>query len=174
MTSKAKAAETPAFDFDAFIEGTSLPRDTVRVARVDRSQQIADLTTEHDRHVLAGEDDEARQFARKIKALRDEMVASEVAFELRALTPDEYKQLADDDSLDIYDQMEIQSTSLDEWTSPNELTADQWRKIGERIGAGQWMALTAKANELAVARVAVPDFSRSVSMTLATRASFKN
>lgn len=177
-----------AFDFEAFITGTDLQRDSATVYRVDRSQEIARLQAEHDAipagTSTAGDERESDagtissdrvQIAEQIAALRDEMAASRVEFEFRDLTPDELKQCLDaaqagDD--DMYLQVSLQSSSHGGWKSPNELTAEQWRKVANAVGTSQWNVIMACANGLINKRVAVPDFSPSVSKTLAQRVSF--
>lgn len=159
------------FDFDAFIRGTQLPRRTVSAYRVDHRDDIARLTAEHDALPSdAGDEREASpasprsEIAARISALRDEMESSRVDFVIRTLTPDEFKIVTEVDEMTVYDQMEMQSVSP-------KLTGEQWKKIGEVIGAGQWGAIVQAANDLVLKRVAVPDFSRSVSATLTPRVS---
>lgn len=159
------------FDFDAFIKGTQLPRRVVSAFSVDHRDEIARLTAEHDALPDDGVDDREASvaspravLAARVKSLRDEMEASRVDFVIRTLTPQEFKLVQDDDSLDVYDQLATQSVEP-------VLTRDQWRQIGEAIGSGQWGAIVAAANELVLKRVAVPDFSRSVSQTLSPRVS---
>jgi hypothetical protein len=158
------------FDFEAFIRGTQLPRRTVHVYRVDHRDEIERLEREHDAALPDGDEREAsrgsnrRQIAEQIKALRDEMEDSRQAFVLRTLTPDELRQCAEDEAKDVYDQISIQSVEP-------HLSADQWRQVANAIGAAQWGALVVDANDLVRSRVAVPDFSRSVSQTLSPRES---
>lgn len=160
------------FEFEAFIAGAQLPRRTVTFFAVDHTDQIGLLTEEHDR--LPADDDgrvssksERAKIAKQIAALRDEMAASEQAIVIRCLTPDELTGLQDDKERDVCHQLAQQSVDP-------VLTADQWRAIGEVIGAGQWGALVGQANALVVGRVAVPDFSRSVSQTLSPPESSEN
>ena len=162
------------FNFDAFIKGTQLPRRVVSAFRVDHRDEIMRLTAEHDALPVDGADDREASasspradLAARIKALRDEMEASRVDFVIRTLTPQEFKRVQDDDSLDVYDQLAMQSVEP-------ALAADQWKQVGEVIGSGQWGYIVAAANELVLKRVAVPDFSRSVSQTLSPRVSSEN
>ena len=156
------------FDFDAFVKGTQLPRRTVSAYRVDHRDEIMRLTAEHDATSQAVDDREASgasprlAIAERVRELRAEMEASRVEFIIRTLTPEEFKACSDNDDLSVYDQMEMQSVEP-------HLTADQWRKVGEVIGSGQWGTIVAQANELVLKRVAVPDFSRTVSATLSPR-----
>jgi hypothetical protein len=163
-------SDTSAFDFEAFIRGTQLPRRTVFAYRLDHRDEIARLTAEHDALPADGDDRESTGtspragIASQIKALRDEMEASKVEFVIRTLTPQEFKRVQEDDTLDVYDQLEMQSVEP-------HLTKDQWQQVGEAIGAGQWGAMVSAANDLVLKRVAVPDFSRSVSQTLSPQGS---
>jgi len=154
------------FDFEAFISGTQLARGTVGFYRADHRTEIAQLTREHDAiSPDAGDEREAsapsnrKALADKIAALRQEMEASRVEFTIRTLTPDEFKRINDDASLDVYDQLAMQSVEP-------ALTKDQWKRLADRIGTAQWAQLVKDANDLVLSRVAVPDFSRSVSETL--------
>lgn len=160
------------FDFEAFIKGTQLPRRTVSIYRVDHRDEIARLTREHDSLPVEGGDeregsttvDRRAEVAQRIAALRDEMEAGKADFVIRTLTPNEFARVRDDDDLDVYDQLEMQSVEP-------RLDHEQWEKIADVIGAGQWGALVAEANDLVLKRVAVPDFSRTVSATLSRRES---
>lgn len=160
-----------AFDFEAFIRGTQLPRRTVSIYRVDHRDEIQRLTAEHD--ALRDDRGDEREstttsprleLAQRIAALRDEMDASRADFVIRTLTPEEFRILQESDDLSVYDQMEMQSIEP-------KLTGEQWKRLGDAVGSGQWAAVVAAANELVLKRVAVPDFSRSVSATLTPRES---
>ena len=153
------------FDFEAFIKGTQLARRTVAVYRVDHRDEIERLQAEHDR--LPDESGDQREgskggprkaLAERIVALRAEMDASRTEFVIRTLTPDEFKALSDD-TMGVYDQMAMQSVEP-------SLTAAQWQQVANAVGAAQWGALVKDANDLILSKVAVPDFSRSVSQTL--------
>lgn len=160
------------FDFDAFIKGTQLPRRTVTVYRVDHRDEIARLTREHDAIRDEGADeregsvsvDRRAEIAEQVATLRAEMEAGRADFVIRTLTPDEFARVRDDDDLDVYDQIEMQSVEP-------HLNHEQWEQVANAIGAGQWGALVAEANDLILKRVAVPDFSRTVSATLSRRVS---
>ena len=67
--------------------------------------------------------------------------------------------ISDDDNLDIYDQLEMQSVEP-------KLTREQWKALADRIGMAQFAQITKDANDLVLSKVAVPDFSQSVSETL--------
>jgi hypothetical protein len=162
------------FDFDAFIAGTQLARGTVGFYRVDHRPEIQRLTREHDALPLDALDEREQSapsprkaLAEKIAGLREEMEASRVEFTIRTLTPDEFRKNTDDDTLDIYDQLATQSVEP-------ALDRDQWRKLADRIGIAQWGQLVAEANALILSKVAVPDFSPSVSATLSPPTSSEN
>ena len=169
------------FDFDAFISGTSLARRKVSAYRVDHRDEIERLTAEHD--ALPAEDDERessgtaprQEIAKHIADLRAEMEASRVTWTLRTLQPQEFKSLQDDEKDEsevVFDQIALQSRAPEDCKNPSlyadlpNLTADQWRSIAGVIGARQWGDLVESATALILSRVAVPDFSRSVSATL--------
>lgn len=178
------------FDFEAFINGTSLARRTVGAYRVDHRDEIDRLTREHD--ALPRDDGDQREtsglsrrqeVAERIAALRAEMEASRVEWVLRTLTPDEFRDLPDDDAdatkakiaaggvPPVFEQIALQSRAPDGCPNPSlysdlpNLTAEQWRKIAGVIGAGQWSEIVGQANALILSKVAVPDFSPSVSAT---------
>lgn len=159
------------FDFDAFIAGTQLARGPVGFYRVDHRPEIARLSKQHDAMPPDGGDDREQSvpslrkgIADRIKALRDEMEASRVEFIIRTLSPDEFKKIQDDEKLDVYDQLAMQAVEP-------ELDRDQWKRLADRIGMSQWAQVVKDANDLILSKVAVPDFSRSVSETLSPRVS---
>jgi hypothetical protein len=167
------------FDFDAFIAGTQLARGPVSFYRVDHRVQIQQLTAEHDAAPAEGGDEResdqtpARHaLAERIAALRAEMEASRVTLTLRTLTPDEYREITRDDALDIYDQLEWMSKAPKGSDNPAaysdlpQLTRAQWKAVADRIGTAQFAVIVADANALVESKVAVPDFSPSVSKTL--------
>ena len=173
------------FDFEAFINGTSLARRTVSVYRVDHRDAIERLTVAHDALPADTGDEretsttgaERHRIAERIAALREEMEASRVEWVLRTLGPEEFKALTSDDGLDVFDQIAMQSRPPEGCANPSlyrdlpNLTADQWRRVAAVIGAPQWAGLVEDANALVLSKVAVPDFSRSVSTTLTPRGS---
>lgn len=159
------------FDFDAFIAGTQLARGTVSFFKVDHRPEIARLTKRHNALPADGGDDREqsatsprKDLAAKIAALRAEMEASRVEFIIRTLSPDEFKKVSDDESLEAYDQLAMQSVEP-------ALDRDQWKRLADRIGIAQWSEIVKDANALILSKVAVPDFSPSVSETLNPRAS---
>lgn len=176
------------FDFEAFINGTSLARRTVSAYRVDHRDAIDRLTREHD--AIPTEDGDQREssttgarrreLADQIAALRAEMEGSRVEWVLRTLGPEEFKAITTDSGLDVFDQIAMQSRAPEGCANPTlyrdlpNLTAEQWRKVAAVIGAPQWAALVEDANALILSKVAVPDFSRSVLTTLAPRDSSEN
>jgi len=154
------------FDFESFINGTQLARGTVGFYKVDHRPEILRLTREHDALPVEGGDEREGSgpskrgaVAAKIASLREEMEGSWVEFTIRTLTPDEFRRMSDDDNLDVYDQLEMQSIEP-------ALSKDQWRRLADRIGTAQWSKIVSDANNLVLSKVAVPDFSRSVSETL--------
>lgn len=153
------------FDFEAFIAGTQLAHATTGFYRVDHRDEIARLQAEHDAAPdESGDQREGsktsprKKLAERIKALRAEMEASHVDMVIRTLTPDEFKKLGDDE-VSVYDQFAMQSVTP-------ALTPEQAKRLADSIGAAQWGQIIADANALVLSKVAVPDFSRSVSETL--------
>ena len=154
------------FDFDAFIAGTQLARGTVSFFKSDHRPEILRLTKLHDALPKDGGDDREvsatsprQELADKIAALRAEMEASRVEFTIRTLTPDEFKKTSDDETLDAFDQLALQSVEP-------ALDREQWKRLADRIGIAQWSQIVSDANALILSKVAVPDFSQSVSETL--------
>ena len=86
--------------------------------------------------------------------------------EARTLTPDEFKSL-DSDKVTVYDQLAMQAIDP-------PLTTEQWKRLADRIGTAQWSQIVSDANALILSKVAVPDFSRSVSETLSPPRSSEN
>ena len=166
------------FDFEAFIAGTQLARGPVSFFKVDHRIEIGRLQAEHDALPAEGGDDRVsskgsprKALAERIKALHDEMEASRVEFIIRTLTPEEFRKIEsdndrpdDEQKYSVYDQLEWQSVEP-------HLTAKQWEALGERIGTRQFSDIMRDANALILSRVAVPDFSRTVSETLSPKAS---
>ena len=153
------------FDFDAFISGTQLARGTVSFFKSDHRPEILRLTKQHDALPAdAGDDREQsapsprKELAAQIAALRSEMEGSRVELTIRTLTPDEFKTL-DSDTVDVYDQLAMQAVEP-------ALDKGQWKKLADKIGTAQWSQIVSDANALILSKVAVPDFSRSVSETL--------
>lgn len=161
-----------AFNFEDFISGAQLPRRTVSVYMADLSDEIRRLQVEHDQ-ALDDADERvsskgaSAEIAERIKALVEQMEASKRTFVLRTLTPAEFAKLQDDDDLGVTDQLALQSVEP-------ALTAEQWERVGEVIGAGQWATLVRDANDLVLSRVAVPDFSQSVLASLALKGSSRS
>lgn len=175
------------FDFEAFINGTSLARRVVGAYRVDHRDEIDRLTRLHD--TLPADDGDEREtsgpgrrheVAEKIRALRAEMEASRVEWVLRTLTPEEFRDLPDEDEGEdeatsepkVFEQIALQSRPPEGCPNPSlyrdlpNLTAEQWRRIAGVIGVRQWGDLVGEATALILSKVAVPDFSRTVSETL--------
>ena len=167
------------FDFDAFIRGTSLARRTVSAYRVDNRDAIDHLKAKYD--ALPSEDGDEREsstvdanrqaLADEIASLRSAMEASRVEWVIRTLGPEEFAKIRDDDTLDVFDQVSMQSRAPEGCKNPSlyndlpNLTADQWKQIAAAIGAAQWGELVTDANNLVLSKVAVPDFSPATSTT---------
>lgn len=167
------------FDFDAFIRGTSLARRTVGAYRVDHRDAIARLIAEHDATPAeTGDERETstpsrrHEIAEQVAALRAEMEASRVEWTLRTLTSEEFRGIMEAKDDEPFEQIALMSRAPDGCANPAlykdlpHLTADQWRQISRALGSAQWGALVNDANNLVTSKVAVPDFSRSVSETL--------
>lgn len=163
---------------------------------VDHRGEIERLTSEHDALPVDEDARESSgssrraELAERIATLRAEMERSKITWVLRTLTPQEYAdqpvqpdELDDDDdetrarkarlAFDIsVEQIALQSRAPEDCANPAlyddlpNLTADQWRKVAGVIGFAQWAVLLEQANTLIMAKVAVPDFSQSVSATL--------
>ena len=153
------------FDFDAFIDGTEMAQAKTGFFRKDHRVKIVELTKAHDAlPVTAGDTREGskssprKKIADEIASLREEMEASRVDITIRALTPDEYKAISEEED-GVYDQLATQSVEP-------KLTAEQWRKLAAAIGYAQFSVITNDAATLILSKVAVPDFSRTVSETL--------
>lgn len=165
------------FDFEAFISGAQLARRTVSAYKIDHRDEIQRLEERHDelrarrsdghaQRIESGDEregvapdrkvaDELRKVAERIASLRQEMEGSQIDFVIRTLTPDEFRDITEDP----FEQFALQSVEP-------ELTVDQVKTVAERIGAAQWGEMMSAANDIVLSKVAVPDFSPSVSETL--------
>jgi hypothetical protein len=154
------------FDFDAFISGAELPRVTVPLIRKDRSAQIDVL-----RESLAkipeqvGDEresgvDERAPLLERIAALEAEQESSAMIVELRALNPQEFKDIVLNDECDVFDQIAAQSQG-----TRNEGDRERWQSVAAKVTAHQWGAFIERANALVLTKVALPDFSRTDSET---------
>ena len=166
------------FDFDAFIRGTSLARRTVSAYRVDNRDEIARLIEAYESLPEIGGDERESdgpstrdEIASRIATLREDMESSRVQWTLRTLSPEEFKEVTEDDDLDNFDQIALQSRAPEKCANPSlyndlpNLTSDQWRQISRVIGSRQWGDLVDSATALIVSKVAVPDFSPQASTT---------
>ena len=166
------------FDFDAFIRGTSLARRTVSAFRVDNRDEIAHLIEAYQSlPETSGDERESDgpttrdEIAARIATLREDMESSRVEWTIRTLGPEEFKQITEDDDLDTFDQIALQSRAPEKCANPSlyndlpNLTADQWKQVALVIGARQWGDLVSSADALVVSKVAVPDFSPATSTT---------
>ena len=175
------------FDFEAFVNGTSLARRVVSAYRVDNRDEIARLSRELD--ALPAEDGDEREASSssprhalesRVASLREQMEQSRTTWTLRTLGPEEFKKISEDESLTVYDQIAMQSRAPEDCKNPSlyndlpNLTGDQWRQIAGVIGAAQWGQLVADANALILSKVAVPDFSQNGSATQKRPASSEN
>jgi hypothetical protein len=165
------------FDFNAFIAGTQLAKAPVYAYARDHTAEIAALKAQYEALPDDGDARESTQgsdrdrLAQAILTLQEDMTQSRQEWVLRTLGPDEFKALSQDDDLDVYDQMAMQSNPPDPCPNPKAyadlpgLTADQWRQIAAAVGAVQWGVIVGAANDLILSKVAVPDFSPNTSMT---------
>lgn len=148
---------TEPFDFEAFIAGSHLAEDTFDLYLVNHGPAIARLREQIEQATTGPDDRESTvptdvtRLEREAARLGAEMEKSRRQVTLRALTPDELEQTAEDEA-DVYDQLAIQSVNP-------ALDREQWKRLGAAAGARQLSELIAKANRLATAEVVVPDFS---------------
>ena len=154
------------FDFDKFIAGTELPRTTVPLIRTDNSVKITALRARLAKiPEQAGDErettvDERSPLTEQIAALEAEQEASAMLVELRALNPQEWKDVVEDSEKDVYDQIAAQSQG-----TRNEGDRDRWVAVASKVTAYQWGQFVDRANNLALTRVAMPDFSQNDSET---------
>lgn len=154
------------FDFDAFIKGAELPAIPIPLVQKDRSAQITKLRASLKR--LPEEDGDEREhgagdradLAQQIAALEAEQEASAVQVELRALNPQEFKTSVLAPDTDVFDQIAAQSKG-----TRNEGDRARWEAVAASVTAAQWGEFVEKANDLALTKVAVPDFSQNSSTT---------
>lgn len=161
----ALAKPDPAvFDIDAWLSGAKLPEAVTRInLRADLVARCGELTAEHDALKAAGDTAGALEKAEGIEAIRAEMEGFWRSLRHRSLTPAEVEKLQDvkGDAERLVRQLAM--TMLDPAMDDAAV-----RKLRDAIGAGQWLALVADSSEISFSRVVTPDFSLSVSSTLAT------
>lgn len=154
------------FDFDAFISGAEMPTIPVPLIRKDRSAQIAKLRTtlakipEEVGDERESSVDERAVLTERIAALEAEQEASAMMVELRALNPQEFKDVVLDDTKDVYDQIAAQSQG-----TRNEGDRARWESVAAKVTAHQWGVFVEAANALVLTKVAMPDFSQNDSTT---------
>lgn len=154
------------FDFEAFINRVVTTEVTVEVSSVDNSYEI-DKLREQLESLPDGDQTDKRLGAKSpqtvIQKRIDELTAEEeaapgLAFRLRPATPDQMRDYvnADDDTDTRYKQL------ADQCVEP-KLTEDQWRKMGEALGAPRFGRVLSAAFELSMREGKSPGFSQSVS-----------
>jgi hypothetical protein len=159
------------FDFDAFIRGAEMPHATVPLIRKDRSAQITELRAALDRLPEEGDErettvDERAPLLERIAALEAEQAESAMIVELRALNPQEFKDVVLDEAKDVYDQIAAQSRG-----TRNEGDRERWESVAAKVTAHQWGAFVERANALVLTKVTMPDFSQNGSTTPTRRPS---
>ena len=155
------------FDFEAFIAGTNLPRFEVPLYGVVHQHRIDELDAqiESASDAPAGDDRESTIDTRPdLTAERDRLHAEQETsarwVELRALSAEEFAEVANDPKKDILDQIAAQSKG-----TRNEADRDQWAKVKAAALPGAWTLFVARANEILEQTLVMPDFSLSSSTT---------
>ena len=150
------------FDFEAFIAGAKPAEDTFPLYLVNHGPAIERLRGEIDKAKAGSDDDreasvpaEVADLEQQVARLIAEMQKSKREVTLRSVTPDELEKIASPDT-DVYDQLAVQAVSP-------PLDREQWKRLGEGVGAAQFAEFVAKANALATLKVVVPDFSQITS-----------
>lgn len=152
------------FDFDKFIAGAELPAIPIPLVMKDRSAQITKLRAalaripeepgDEREHGSPERDDITKQIA----DLEAEQEASVRMVSLRALNPQEFKESVLADKADVFDQIAAMSKG-----TSNEAPRERWEAVAAKVTAAQWGEFVGKANDLALSKVAVPDFSQNSS-----------
>ena len=166
---------TEAFDIEAWLSDAHLPETTVRVNKYGHlAARLADLQAEHDAALrsdaadvrLSSKRGAAYPIAQEIEKVRAEMESGWLTIRLRALTGEELDRVnkAKDSGAKTLRSLSIQAVEP-------SLTEAQAKVLRDAIGVGQWTDLVTVASEVAFGKVVTPDFSASVSATLATGAS---
>lgn len=157
------------FDFEAFISGSDLPRfevplyGVVHQRRLDELEaQISDASVSDPQlgDVRESSIDTRPDLTAERDRLRDEQEASARWVELRALSADEFAEVANDTAKDILDQIAAQSKG-----TRNEADRDQWGKVKAAALPGAWTLFVARANEILEQTLVMPDFSLNSSKT---------
>ena len=171
-TTKHAAAD---FDLEGWLADAHLPEATVRVNKYGHlAARLADLQAQHDKALrsdaadvrLSSKRGAAYPIAQEIEKVRAEMESGWLTIRLRALTGEELDRVnkAKDSGAKTLRSLSIQAVEP-------SLTEAQAKALREAIGVGQWTDLVTVASEVAFGKVVTPDFSASVSATLATGAS---
>ena len=157
------------FDFESFIAGTNLPRFEVplygvvhqrRIDELDAQIEAASVDDPNLGDVRESSIDTRPDLTAERDRLHAEQEASARMVELRALSADEFSEVANDTTKDILDQIVAQSKG-----TRNEADRDQWGKVKAAALPGAWTLFVARANEILEQTLVMPDFSLNGSKT---------
>lgn len=169
------------FNFDEWLADAELPEATVRVnkygnlvAKLERLEQEHDVAKREEsmrppRRMSEKTVSEAGRIAEEMEKVREQLDSGWISIRLRGLTADERDRVTKGKNSD-----EQTARSLSIQAVEPKMTQAQVQALRDRIGVGQFNAIVNTAAEVAFGEVAVPDFSASVSATLATKVSSKS
>ena len=167
--------ETQGFDIEGWLADAHLPEITTTVNKYGHlAARLATLQEQHDAALresagdvrLSARASAAYPIAQEIEKVREQMESGWLTIRLRGLTDAELKRVNKAESGDgkTFRSLTIQCVEP-------TFTEAQLRSLRDAIGVGQWTDLVTVASEVAFGKVVTPDFSASVSATLATGAS---
>lgn len=169
------------FNFDEWLADAELPEATVRVnkygnlvAKLERLEQEHDVAKREEsmrppRRMSEKMVSRAAEIAEEMEKVRERLDSGWITLRLRGLTSVELDRVG---KAKAEEEQTLRSISL-QAVEPS-LTEAQVKSLRDKIGVGQFTTVVRTAREVAFGEVAVPDFSASVSATLATRVSSKS
>lgn len=157
----------PEFDFDAFVEQIIPTRITVEVSAVDRSEEIERLRELlEDMPEDAATDKRAAQKSPRTAILSrihdlqsEEENSPGIEFELRPLSPDEWRDLQNRGE----GGEDTRYLQLSQQCVKPVLSEDQWRALGDKLGLPRFARILTAATSLTLREGKSPAFSQSVS-----------
>lgn len=169
------------FNFDEWLADAELPEATVRVnkygnlvAKLERLEQEHDVAKREEsmrppRRMSEKTVSEAGRIAEEMEKVREQLDSGWITLRLRGMTSAELERANKPKDADESAMRSIAIQSVEP-----KLTEAQVKALREKIGVGQFAQIIRTASEVAYGEVAVPDFSASVSATLATKVSSKS
>lgn len=165
-------ASAEEFDLDAWLDGATPPEGVVELSikgdlaaeKALLEDKLADMRRESDGRL--GGNPERLAIAKRIGELEDEMRASKRVFRFRGLSLNRVRELR---ALGLAeDEDEMNTRLIVECAVSPLISMQQAEQMKDKLGAGQWALLAAKAAELTFDGGVDVDFSLAASVERAT------